>query len=801
MKHLACLLLIAALMVPSMPRYTNANAMPSANISEIDFPGVAPITVRFLTPEVFHLEVGKQVTKTVAPPELMIVTPDSAYAPTSVSVMRSGHTVTLTTSGLTVSLTLVGQKTVSITVIDAGGKKIIEDWEISPNRQTVSLALRPSEHIFGFGDKRAAIDQRGHKLEMLNHDAYNSGDNDSYKSVPFYRSSDGYGLFFHTYAAVTFDVGKTDGKELIIDTKGARPDFYVFVHREPRRIISDYTRLTGRPAMLPRWAFGYHQSRASYTVADLLRVVQMMRREHLPFDAIYLDDYDPLHPPSRWLIRTLLRRYHTHLTIGGNPFFMDDSACRRRFAGEHFLLMDQDGKSVFEPADELDGESASYVDFFNLKAARDFVACEYSQALKDGAVLGMADFGELDHLSHSHTRFWPSLGSSWSAEELRNLYALAYAEALIDGSMRVTGGRSTGMIRAGSAGTQRYGWSTTGDSEPTWSSFRIHLRALINLSNTGFSNIGFDIGGWDAKPDPVIYARWFATGTFVPFMWSHGQGSHEPYAFGKQVESIARQYLWLRYRLLPYLYSLAAEAHRTGVPMLRSLSLENPQDEHAATVDDEFYLGDGMLVAPVMNPHGRQVYLPEGTWYDFFGDDLTVQQSGVIDRANVPLDRIPVYVRAGSIIPMGPVMQYSGEKRTDPLTIHYYAYPQQQLANGPKSSAFILYEDDGFGRQYESGKYRRTRLQFDQSASSLHFRMKAAGGNKNFRLPPRGYVVVVHGLQAVRVLSNGKELRQIKPGAKAKGAYWYQDGKGGTVIVLPKHWHQDLDIVAAGNPN
>jgi alpha-glucosidase (family GH31 glycosyl hydrolase) len=232
----------------------------------------------------------------------------------------------------------------------------------------------------------------------------------------------------------------------------------------------------------------------------------------------------------------------------------------------------------------------------------------------------MVDFGEMDHIEDTDQKFWPSLGMS--VAQTRNLYGLVYPLSIINEIQKLNGGsRITGMVRPGFAGTQRLGWSTTGDSVPTYRNFRAHTRAMINLTLSGFSNVGQDIGGWDGKSPDILYARWFGAATFYPFMWSHGKGDHEPYSHGEAVEGAARSFLNLRYRLVPYLYSLHEVAHRTGIPILRPFPLQEPQDAAGVRIDDQFFVGDNIVVAPVFNDEGnRKLYLPEGRWYDFFGE-------------------------------------------------------------------------------------------------------------------------------------------------------------------------------------
>jgi alpha-glucosidase len=713
-------------------------------------PGEVTYRLTFLSETTFriHALMDDPVTKKV--PELMVVADETSFPPPVVSSAPVDGGIRFTTVKAAITLTMQrGRVAVSV---DVGADRVLEGWQLVPGDHASTLALRPDEHVYGFGDKRAAVDQRGHVVPMLNKDALDpappaqpgeaSETNDSYKSVPFYFTSRGYGLFAHDFFPGEFDVGKAAPNELRWKAQGGDLDFYVFAEGRPVDILAQYTRLTGRPALMPRWFFGYHQSRASYAGLEARTVAQTMRQKNLPVDVIYYDDFVD-EAATRPFIDELFTQHHVRLTFGGNPFIIDDADLARRMGAAHELLSKPDGSPVIEPAAEMDDDSikTAYVDWFSKRATADFFEATWGAAMRSGVILGMADFGELDHLKDADKKFWPSLAQP--ASVTRNIYSLAYADGLIESARKASGGRSTGMIRPGTAGTQRYGWSTTGDSSPTYSNWRAHLRCLLNLSLSGFSNIGYDIGGWDGKADDILYARWFAAGAFNPFMWAHGQGEHEPYAHGQAVEDATRSLLAVRYRLVPYLYSLNDVAHRLGVPMLRAFALSDSADPRSATVDDEFFLGDDVVVAPVTDAHGRDLYLPKGTWYDFFDESPPEPGGRVVSRHDVPLDRIPVFVRAGAVLPLGMPMQYADEKPDAPLIVNLYAFGRDDVATGPRSSAFDLYEDDGVSTRFESGEAARTHLAFTESSAQLDLEMRVDA--HGYIPPARPCRVVVHG--------------------------------------------------------
>jgi len=752
--------------------------------------GTPELRFRFLSPTVFRLRAAP-LEQTPLRANYIRVKSDSAYPAPAVKAESGLNEVTFSTSATVVRVT-VKAKTLSVSVW-AGEQKLVDGWTIDSNARLSLMDLNRTERIYGFGDKRAALDQRGQRIEMLNYDAYASDSNKSYKSIPFYMSSAGYGLFFHNYDRSVFDVGSRSGK-LTVRSAGGLMDFYVFVGNF-KEVLSHYTDLTGRPAMLPRWAFGYHQGKASYDNDEAFKVAREMRRRKLPLDAIYYDDWVDEATTKRF-VTTLWNRHRVRLTMGfGMPMFgsfegVDDSAFLKQLAARGHLMVDEQKRPVIGPDQHVDdtgqNSEVGYLDFFSPRAVEYLFASKWEKALGNGLVLGMVDFGELDRIPDTQSKFWPSIGLS--VAQTRNLFSLVYPLSVVTGVMERTGSRSTGMVRPGFAGTQRLGWTTTGDSYPNYQQFRIHTRAMINLSLSGFSNVGQDLGGWTFKGDDVLYARWFAAGTCFPFMWSHGQGDHEPYSHGPTVEKGARSLLNLRYRLVPYMYSLHEAAHRTGIPVLRALALQEQSDSAVSRIDDQFFVGDNLMVAPIFNDAGdRKLYLPSGTWYDFFGDVSRTRGGRTIERRAVPLDRLPVYVRAGAIIPLGPIMQHTSEKPVDPLSVHVYGFAEEDVATKTLASDTSLYEDDGVSNDYKAGKYQRIGMNFQQSQGEVTFNVRAARGQNGFVAPARAFDLHFHGIPSpTAVLLDGKNIPRAHAGSQ-KPSWTINETTGEILVSVPRH--------------
>ena len=713
-------------------------------------PGSPDVRVTFLDSTAVRIHVPKPDPKELQLSEYVRVKME--YPVIDVSADVEGDKVTFRTSSAILNLSLRDQ--VLLGELRTPDKVLIGGCQIDVGERLARIELQRGERIYGFGDKRAALNQRGRKVDILNRDAFASETNESYKSIPFYMSSAGYGLFFHNYRPSNFDIGASEKNQLRIKVSGGEMDFYLFIGNM-KEILSQYTELTGRPAMLPYWAFGYHQAKATYRGREGMDVAARMRQRRLPFDVIYYDAFDQ-EAVSKPFIDELWSRYRARLTVGfGMPMFgtwrgNDDAELLGDLASLGYLMVDRNNRPAIGRDEhvEEDGDrsSVAYLDYFSVDAVEHIFTEKWEDAINNGAILGMVDFGELDHMRNAEQKFWPSLGLS--VAQTRNLFGLVYPMAVVNGVLDRIGGRSTGMVRPGFAGSQRLGWTTTGDSLPTYRNFRAHTRGMLNLTLSGFSNVGQDIGGWDSKAGRTLYARWFAAATFFPFMWAHGKDDHEPYSHGEVVESAARTLLELRYRLIPYLYSLHEEAHRTGVPVLRTLVLQEPADPAGFRIDDQFFVGDDILVAPLFDDDNRKLYLPKGLWYDFFAEHRPVIGGHTIAAKSVPLHRLPAYVRAGAVVPLGPVMQHTGEVPVDPLTVNIYSFAGSDLAAVARTSAFALYEDDGSSTDYLEGAFQRTHLRFHQTREELKFEIAPESGDRDYKaVSRRGYRLLFQGVQ------------------------------------------------------
>ena len=307
------------------------------------------------------------------------------------------------------------------------------------------------------------------------------------------------------------------------------------------------------------------------------------------------------------------------------------------------------------------------------------------------------------------------------------------------------------ITRAGYAGLQRHAMHWTGDNSSWWEHLWMSMPQLQNLALSGVAWAGVDVGGFGGDTNGELLARWYEFGVFQPFCRNHttlGTRRQEPWAFGEPYESVCREMIKLRQRLLPYLYTLFEECHRTGAPILRPLLFEYPEDETTYTADDEFLLGDALLVAPITRPgvEHRHVYLPEGTWFHYYSGERFDGPAHVL--AHAPLGEPALYVRANTAIPMGPDASHTGERPTDPLTL--LVHP----AEGTGEST--LYEDAGNGFGYREGEYARRRISCEASDERITVRV---GEREGSFVPEREEVrLELRGVAAAQsVLVDGEE--------------------------------------------
>lgn len=576
-------------------------------------------------------------------------------------------------------------------------------------------ALEPEDNFYGLGDKTGFLNKRNYEYENWNSDipqAHNEDYKALYKSIPFLmcrKKSAVYGIFFDNTFHSYINLGKENPAYFYYGADDGNLDYYFLGGDTLAELISEYTYLTGTTPLPQRWTLGYQQSRWGYECAeDIREVAQQYRNLDIPCDAIHFDiDYMDGYRVFTWnekdfekpgvLFDELKQEGYKAVTIIDPGTKVDDGyfMCGEGTANGYFAT-DKEGNIYVNEV--WPGES-NYPDF-GRKEVRDWWGLHH-KFLVDIGVSGIwndmnepASFkGELpkDVVFHDEERVTDHA-------EMHNVYGHYMSRATFDGLRKLSDKRPFVITRACYAGSQKYTTVWTGDNQSLWSHLQMMIPQLCNLGMSGFAFAGADIGGFGADTTPELLTRWIEAACFSPLFRNHsskGSKRQEPWLYGEEVVRIYRKYVKLRYRFLPYLYDLFYQGEKTGLPVMRPLVLHYENDPETFNLNGEFLVGESLLVAPVLEQGAtkKMVYLPEGIWYDYWtGEKLSGQQYILRDA---PMDLCPMYVKAGSIIPMYEEMSYVGEKPYDTL----------YLLSTPGPARYEHFQDNGEDYAYRDGVY------------------------------------------------------------------------------------------------
>ncbi len=587
------------------------------------------------------------------------------------------------------------------------------------------------EAIYGLGDSAGFLNKKGYAYELWNSDnpmPHVESFKRLYKSIPFIICKSPrkvYGIFqdntFHSY----WDFGKENRDYFYFAADGGNLNYYFFAGDSIKEIISEYTKLTGRVPLPQLWALGYHQSRWGYeSKKDVLELSHKMREVKVPCDVIhfdidYMDNYkvftfnkDRFDNPKE-LMTDLDKNGFKVVTIL-DPGVKVEKKYKVYEEGveKGYFAKNTDGtvyENVVWPGDSV------YPDF-GKEEVRSWWA-DMQKFYVDLGVRGIwndmnepASFrGEIpeDIVFYNEDK-------KTTHAQMHNVYGHFMSRAVHEGLKKYDKRRPFVITRACYAGSQKYTTAWTGDNHSIWSHLQMAIPQLCNLGMTGMGFVGTDIGGFGSDPTSELMIRWIQVGVFSPLCRNHsgkGQIYQEPWQFDEATLNIYRKYVELRYKLLPYIYDCFYDMSVTGLPVFKPLVLNYEQDSNVWEMNDEFMVGERILVAPVVTQgvKSRMVYLPEGEWIDYeTGQNIT---GGKYFIRSTPLESCPIYVKAGTILPNYPVQQYIGEQTIDTLILQVFA------GNG----SYIHYQDDTESFAYEKGEYNL----YEFSINEMHeFRAK-----------------------------------------------------------------------------
>lgn len=620
---------------------------------------------------------------------------------------------------------------------------------------TTYKKLQEGERFIGLGEKTGNLDRRGHGYQNWNSDAYayHSGSDPLYCSMPFYiglHHGLQYGIFFDNSHKSFFNFGASNNRFASFSADAGEMNYYFILGESVPQIIAGYTWLTGRIQLPPKWSIGYQQCRYSYYPdKEVLNVARTFVEKDLPVDALVLD----IHYMDKYKIFTWDKKNFS------DPKGLIDQL---KAQGLEVVLMCDPGIKIengYEPYDDglkkdvfikyPDGENYAgqvwpgwchFPDFTKPQTRswwRDKLT-SYSELGVEGYWNDMNEIATWGHMLPENIEFDLD-GTKGTTRKARNLYGFQMARSTYEATKKLLNGkRPFNLTRSGFSGVQRYSAVWTGDNVSYDEHMMLGVRIVNSLGLTGVAFCGYDVGGFVGEASTKLFARWISIGSLSPFFRCHtmiNTKDSEPWSFGEEVEQISRNYIKLRYQLLPYIYSLFYEAALTGMPVQRSLAIYHAHDDriYQGSFQHQYLFGPSILIAPVeSNQSFAKVLFPKGNWYSLFDGALTYGDREII--IETPIHRLPVFIKAGSVIPMQrPVM--NSKEKVDELILHVYY--------GEEKSEFDFYEDDGSTFGFQSGDYAIRSITYDPQQKQLHIKRQQG----SFVSQLKKVKLLLHGFQ------------------------------------------------------
>ncbi|MGZ9586565.1 glycoside hydrolase family 31 protein [Paenibacillus marinisediminis] len=668
---------------------------------------------------------------------------------------------------------------------------------------TAFVKLNQEDHIYGLGEKTGFLDKRGERYTMWNSDVYapHVPEMESlYQSIPFLtvlNEGKSYGLFLDNPGKTVFDM-RTYADMAMLQSWTGEFDLYWIEGPTLKDVIVRYGDLTGRMPLPPKWALGYHQSRYSYMdEKEVLDLAHTFREKEIPCDVIHLDihymngyrvfTFDENRFPNPEQMMEQLRELGFHIVPIVDPGVKKDPL--------YAVYMDGVDNDCFCKTAEGDiytgpvwpGESA-FPDFTESRV-RDWWQ-ENQRFYTDLGIDGIwNDMNEPAIFNETKTMdvnvMHGNEGDRKTHGELHNLYGMCMSQASYEGLKALLDGKRPFVLtRAGYSGIQRYAAVWTGDNRSFWEHMSMAMPMVLNLGMSGVPFAGPDIGGFAHHTSGELLARWTQMGVFFPYVRNHSAIDmlrQEPWSFGEEIEHICQQYIALRYQWMPYLYHWFYEASKTGLPVMRPVVLEYPNDPQVYNLCDQFLVGDSVMIAPIYRPNTewRSVYLPEGEWIDYWSGERYAGKQHI--HVHAPLSKLPIYVRAGAVLLEGPVRQHAEETVADE-----YVTASIYLQGGSGTSELEWYEDDGLTFAYEDGQWNKMLIQVTESVQSLN--VKAAYTARGYEPKRDSLRIRLIGLSSApsAIAGMGEKVEMDQLAGLATG--WAYDAERGELLVkLPEN--------------
>jgi len=624
----------------------------------------------------------------------------------------------------------IDKNTLKTKIYNTKGKLINEDelgfhyeefYDKGGSIVKMSKVAQDREAYYGMGDKPMASNLRGKRLKNWPTDqyAFEKDQDPIYKAVPFYvglHHEAAYGVFFDNSFKTHFDFCHERHNVTSFWSDGGEMNYYFIYGPEMHKVVSSYTDLTGYAELPPLWSLGYHQCKWSYFPESRVKEIANKFRElKIPCDGIYLDiDYmegfrcftwskEHFPDPKRMVKELADDGFKTVVIIDPGIKIDEDYSIYNEGIANDYFCKRADGPLMIGKV--WPGE-CHFPDYTNPKV-REWWADLFKELISDIGVKGVWNDMNEPAVMEVPTKTFPDDvrhdydGNPCSHRKAHNVYGTQMARATFEGVKKYAYPKRPFVItRSAYSGAQRYGSSWTGDNVATWEHLWIANTQVQRMCLSGMSFTGSDIGGFAEQPHDELFVRWIQLGVFHPFCRVHSSGHHgdqEPWTFDDEVTNISRKFIELRYTLLPYLYTTFYKYSTEGIPVIKSLVYFDQHDPQTHYRNDEFIFGDKILVCPILEPNskGRRMYFPRGEWYNYW--DNSFLSGGKEMWVDCDLESMPIFVKAGAIIPKYPVQQYVGELEIEELKLDVY------YKNGVEES--VIYEDAQDGYDYQKGRY------------------------------------------------------------------------------------------------
>ncbi len=666
------------------------------------------------------------------------------------------------------------------------GKPILEEEKgffSSSDASGIRFRMQPEERFYGSGSRASGLDLRGHHLELYNRPdyGYEFGANNLNYTIPLLISSNKYSLLVDNPQKAWFDIGAKTHDILEFGTLSGPLHYYIITSDEYPALIEQYSWLTGKQPMLPRWAFGNLQSRMAYrTQEETTEIVEQMIREDFPIDAVIIDFYwfgdsilghlgrfdwwQQSWPNPEEMIASFKSKGVRTITIS-EPYIIDSLKNWKIADSLGILATNKMGKSYIDK--QFYFGNGSLIDIYKPEASQ-WLWKQYRKQFDIGVEGLWGDLGEPESHPADLMHIWGS------ANEVHNIYGHYWAKSIFDNFRKDFPERRLFFLaRSGFAGTQRYGivpWS--GDVSRSWGGLQAQLPSMLNMSLSGIAYMHSDAGGFAlGTKDEELYTRWLQFAVFTPILRPHGSDiPSEPIFFNDTTKRIVRHFMKLRYELLPYIYTAAWENSTKATPIVSPLFIYHPEEERLSSYFSTYYFGRNLLIAPVTEPKQSRmdIELPQGMWYHFWTGHKIMGGNKV--QVQTALESIPIFVKSGSIIPRIKPIGNTSEYSSQHLDLHIY------MPNYDSEFSEHMYEDNGelFG-SYEKGAYEL--LHFKGKTNHGQFSLELSKEGEGYPGMPESRMIecVLYGLERNirQVKLDGTELEELVDDAqKHRQGYW-----------------------------